>query len=309
MSLRQLDLFVDTIPRKPYCTDELGSLLIRPAMQALKLRYVQHNAPWELRWMVYDVDRCTASFDWYDLDAPPPNIVATNRTNGHAHLFYGLEVAVLQGLRDRQSPMRYAAAVDIALTEKLDADRGYAKLLSKNPKHNDWWVQVYQPESYDLEWLADYLDLGQLADRRRRLPDVGYGRNVNLFNDVRRWAYREIRKPNSWFGFEFWHSAVASQAYGHNDGLTDPLPSSEVKSTAKSIAKWTWRNMSPQRFREWAKRRNRASQRVRKARATERVQQILKLKSEQPEWSNRRIARAMGVSEITVRRAMKPASI
>jgi hypothetical protein len=45
-----------------------------------------------------------------------------------------------------------------------------------------------------------------------------------------------------------------------NGAFLDPLPYSEVKATAKSIAKWVWRNHTSAEFQTWfsAKQANRA---------------------------------------------------
>lgn len=59
-----LETFKNSLPQKPYCTDDLSfGLKIRPAETAIKKRYLQYNKPTDLRWFVYDVDRPTAHFD------------------------------------------------------------------------------------------------------------------------------------------------------------------------------------------------------------------------------------------------------
>ena len=49
-------------------------------------------------------------------------------------------------------------------------------------------------------------------------------------------------------------------AINANGAFLDPLPYSEVKATAKSIAKWVWRNHTSAEFHAWfgAKQSNRA---------------------------------------------------
>jgi hypothetical protein len=60
--ITQLELFAETVPGRPYCTDALGQLRILPAVKAFEKRYIQPNSPWDLRWLVYDVDRPTLSY-------------------------------------------------------------------------------------------------------------------------------------------------------------------------------------------------------------------------------------------------------
>ena len=117
---RNLELFRDRLPRKPYHTENPHhGLRIRDVQRALSARYIQPNQPHRRYWLVYDVDRMTAALDWNDLGAPPPTIVAQNPENGHAHLIYGLDVPVRTAPDAKTAPLRYAAAVDCALRALL----------------------------------------------------------------------------------------------------------------------------------------------------------------------------------------------
>lgn len=49
-------------------------------------------------------------------------------------------------------------------------------------------------------------------------------------------------------GYDRWAAAVLKGAEPFN-AFAEPLPYSEVKATAKSVAKWVWRNMTPQSWR------------------------------------------------------------
>ena len=296
-----LNLFQESLPVRPYCTDELGILFIRPLAQAIKRRYIQQNSPWDLKWLVYDVDRETAHFDWYDMGAPPPNMTAMNRANGHAHLFYGLETAVFKQPEARAAPLRYAASVDVALTLKLEADPGYSGLICKNPLNDYWDVQTWEPYPYDLTWMSDYLDLSPYADKRRHLPGIGLGRNCTLFDVTRHWAYRQIRK-GGFFNEDFFVYECTQYAGERNGEFQSPLPWSEVKATGKSVGKWTYRNFSPEGFRAYQRRANKKSQTVRKARSADRADEIRAYKADHPEAKVKNIAEKFGVSEITVKR-------
>jgi hypothetical protein len=100
-------------------------------------------------------------------------------------------------------------------------------------------------ESYELGEIADYLDLDKYGDKRRALPECGLGRNVNLFNRLRQWAYKAIRQ--GWPDQDQWHRAVFERANGYNL-IDNPLPHNEVRHTATSVAKWTYRHFSAQGF-------------------------------------------------------------
>jgi len=247
---QQLSLFEQRLPKKPYHTDEFANgLAIARAQNAIKSRYIQANGPTHKYWLVFDVDKPTASLDWYDSGAPAPNIVATNRENGHAHLIYGLEVSIRTAPDGRSAPLRYAAAVENALREKLGADIGYAGLICKNPLNPHWQVSTWELCLYDLDWLADYVDLSAYSGRKR-LPDYGLGRNCNLFDYLSTWAYTAIRQ--GWPEYDRWLEACLTRAEGYNKKtFKKPLPQSEIKATAKSVARWTHKNFSAAGFSEW----------------------------------------------------------
>lgn len=299
----QLTRFRNTLPRRLFSTDQLGPMYQTDVLTAIHKRYIQPNDSKNLRWLVYDVDRDTASYDWSDRGCPPPNLVATNLDNGHAHLFYGLEVPVWRQYGVKDKAFRYAAAIDVAMTKALDADPGYAKLIAKNPLRADAWnVQTYQRYSYDLPWMADYLDLAPYQDQRRNLPPVGLGRNCTLFDRLRLWAYRAIRQV--WLSEDFWRYSVEVVAQGYND-FPNPLPYTEIKATAKSVGKWTWNNMSREGFNRWAEARRQKSMAVRRANSVVLFKKIQALAAENPEATQRELAALAECSQKTISNALR----
>jgi hypothetical protein len=153
----------------------------------------------------------------------------------------------------KQKPLRYLAAIEHVLAKRLGADMGYAGLITKNPVHGDWWTIWHHGEPFSLDYLAEFCPDADLAayHRRSRKEVGGLGRNVTLFDNVREWAYsavREFWRPN---GYEAWADAVraaceSANAFGREQG--GPLPVSEIKATAKSIARWVWNRFTPAGF-------------------------------------------------------------
>jgi hypothetical protein len=143
-------------------------------IRALEKRYIEHNGPRLMRWAAFDVDRPGGAYDWQFREAPAPNISIENRDNGHAHLLYGLAWPVLKTDSGSLKALRYAGAVEAGLRAKLEADPGYSGLTCKNPLHLSWHVETWQEALYDLDWLADYVDLSIYSDRRRHLPLSGW---------------------------------------------------------------------------------------------------------------------------------------
>ena len=127
--------------------------------------------------LFFDVDRTGAAIDWSDRNCPAPNITVKNPRNGHAHLLYALTLPVRTAPDASASALKYAAAIERALCEKLGADVNYSGLICKNPFHQEWQVVEWRLELYTLDELADYLDLS--ASARRRV-DKDYGMGAKL---------------------------------------------------------------------------------------------------------------------------------
>ena len=242
VSGRQLELFEAGLPRYLYAADDFARGLYRfPKVQALTKRFVEANPGKVIRTLTYDIDRPGAAHDWNLRDAPAPSITVENRENGHAHAIYLLSWPVLKVADGEPASraLRYMAAVQEGLRQRLEADPSYSGLMVKNPRSDYWGVLTWWEDLYDLDALAAKVEreLEHLTDRRKRLPDIGLGRNHNLFNDVRRWAYRVVRLD--WSGYDSFRYAVRDRTVELNT-FTPPLPDSEVRSIAKSVAGWTW---------------------------------------------------------------------
>lgn len=201
--------------------------------------YIQHNSPCFISSLVFDVDRSDAFFACFDANLPQPNWIAKNRANGHAHVGYMLAAPVCTTHRAKQNIIEYAAKIEQAYSLALGADRGYTGLISKNPCHNAWETHIFDVQPYDLGYLADFVELQELKTDLREVS--GLGRNCMMFDTVRFWSYKAIRAHLSG-SFDRWHTEVLEQAKNANDAFIQPLPYSEVKATAKSVARWVWRN-------------------------------------------------------------------
>lgn len=241
-------------PRRPYCTDELtAGVSIRALASALKRRYIQVNPPHLRVWLVFDVDRAGAALLWEDCNLPCPSWIAENLENLHAHLVWGLVAPVLVDSPDmRQAPLRYLCAVEAAFRARLGADPGYSGLMTKNPLHGHWRVSVGPRMDYSLDELAARFD--DLPRYVKAKPEaVGLGRNCCLFEDLRKWAYKNIRvyRFEGLPGWNPWVSACHKWALQRNGDFSPPLDAREVWHVVKSVSKWTWRNMTLEGWRRW----------------------------------------------------------
>ena len=232
--------FYEKLPHKPYCSDDLGhGVIIRPKKMAIHKPYIQHNPPCLITSLVFDIDRSDAYFAWSDADLPTPTWIAKNPKNCHAHIGYMLAMPVCTTHRARQNVIEYLAKIEQAYSLALGADRGYSGLITKNPCHTAWENHIFDVEPYELNYLADFVELTELKTDLKEVS--GLGRNCMMFDTVRFWAYEAIRafisgSPDSWY------AEVLKVAINANGAFLEPLPYSEVKATAKSIARWVWRN-------------------------------------------------------------------
>ena len=244
---RQLDLFIpERWPKKPYCSDDKSAKWIRQLKTAVKHPYIQANPPHLRVWMIFDIDRPDGAFRWYDVNLLPPTWNAIYRVNGHAHTAWGISAPVLVDSPDmRQAPLRYLCAIEAGFREKLGADRDYSGLMTKNPIHPDWHVLTYGGPDlllYDLAELADWVDLSKFIPKRGKNPElIGLGRNVTLFENLRHWAYRNIRHYKGEVkNFIYWKAEAYERALSLNGDFPKPLDGRECYHVAKSVSRWTW---------------------------------------------------------------------
>lgn len=300
------DIFADVTrwPRKPYCSDDKTARNIRSLRSALKRPYIQANPPHMRVWSIYDVDRPGAALAWEDANLPPPAWSAVDRQTARGHLVWGLKVPVLVDSPDmRQGPLRYLCAVEAAFRAKLDADSGYAGLMTKNPAHDLWRVLRGPRMDYELGELAEWVDLPKHLPKRKP-EEIGLGRNVTVFEWLRQHAYRHIRHyKGDVRNFVLWQSHLNNRALERNGDFATPLQGNEVWHIAKSVSKWTWRQFdleaSDKRFSELQAHRSRQ-----RWGSNEDKQSSARLMAAAGK-TQRAIAEELGVNKATVNRWLK----
>lgn len=238
----------ERFPRRPRVTNDLQyGTTVRPIDQAHAFSHIQHDPPAHCHLIVIDYDApdgVTSAHDiWRLRNMPQPSWISSTPDSLRGHIVYALEKPVIKTSAARLKPLQYAAYVEAGLTLALSGDQGYARFLTKNPIHSKWDVDWGSQSKYSLKELARHLvdvDVKKVVETQ---PAAGLGRNISLFNSARAWAYRAV--SDYWeVGYDNWQEAVMQQVEALND-FTDPLPHSEVKATAKSIAKWVWQRFTP----------------------------------------------------------------
>jgi len=209
-----------------------------------------------LSMLVVDVDHDDALMKafWRPAAHPDPTWVSINPQNGHGHVGWVLETPICRTDSARIEPMRFAARVEAGLTNALAGDTAYASLLTKNPLHEHWETYWGADQPYTLGQLATGLgDLFPKSLPRKAAENSGLGRNVALFNRVRLWSYSAISRH--WDDTpEGWEQTTLAYSLNVNTEFVAPLPHAEVTHLARSIARWTRRNITPEQTA-----RNRAS--------------------------------------------------
>jgi len=234
------------LPRRPLCTDNLTDGCWRERQdRAIARRYLQINPPGVALWLTFDVDRPAGGLAWEEAGLPPPAWSCTTRKNGHGHLAYGLEMPV-RGNDLSNKAVRYLEALKEGFRRKLGGDPGYAGLLTKNPYHPDWLVERGLQKLWSLGELAEFVTLpniGHLSLTNR--PVDGLGRNVDTFDRLRFWAYKNIKNYRD-IGLEAWTLEVYEKGHQLNQLNSPPLDSTELRAIVKSVAGWVWRTYTDQ---------------------------------------------------------------
>lgn len=244
------ETFLRLLPKRPYCSQELTcGTKIRPCEKAAEFKHVQFNGPHSFRWITLDVDDPESYYADRDANLPPANLVMTNPANGHGHLVYLLRNAVARHSNARIAPLHHYAAVERGLVRRTNADRHYRGLLAKNPLHPAWRVYWRRGGPYSLGEIRDYLFDHDV--RPHLAPDeaFGAGRNCIVFDHLRVASYRSVLEFKMGLrSYEDWFVWCLEQARKINSQFPRPLGPSEIRSIARSIARWTWRKFSPEEF-------------------------------------------------------------
>lgn len=224
--------FYNNLATKPYCSLEKRADRIRAKSSAIKYPYVQPNPPHMCAWLVFDCDH-NDILKFESVGLPVPNMITYDANSLRHHIFYAIQ-AVYTTDKARKKPLEYLAAIERTYQFYLQADTQYVGLIAKNPFHQDWKTWFFHSQVYDLGELADVKDL---LPKPREQDISGYGRNCELFDQLRHWSYRNIHK----YSVQSFPEAVIAKAEQLNV-FAPPLPFSEVKSIAKSVTKYCERN-------------------------------------------------------------------
>lgn len=235
--------FVANLPRQPQATNDFrrDGLYRQAQADALGSRYIQPDRPYQAAWLKLDIDRVEACAAWIDQGLPAPHFMVGNPRNGHGHLLYGLQTPIVTSLGGHLAPLKYMASVEAGFTRLLGADPAYSGHTVKTPHHPSWFTRTHDGALYSLSDLLRALPASVSTRQIPRVEYVGNSRNLALFDGLRYWAYGEVKAAKAGGDYGKWEQAVHAHAHALN-AYAHPLPVSEVRSTARSVARYAWRN-------------------------------------------------------------------
>ena len=236
---------LDTAPYLARCSDNKIALHIRPREHAIRRSYMEVNRPDMVSWLVFDLDHGNPNI-WDDQDLPPPNFIVRDKHKNTAHLYYAI-VSVCKSDKARVKPIRFMKRVYKTMAKLINADPSYAGVIAKTPHHPMWCTTEFHGYVYELSELAAHIDIEYTPNwTEKENKDTSHSRNCTLFESLRRFAYSVVDHYREHSHFEAFKSRLEEYAQQCNDftkrGFSANLKFSEIKATAKSVARWTWEN-------------------------------------------------------------------
>jgi len=251
--------------------------------------------------MMTDYDLCLPNaHNLYDLE---PNFVIYNPIKMNHQAFWMLSVPVhCQNVNSRA--YRYLRAIESGYDLKYGCDQDFQRHIHRNPLYFKSDVDWRHGRSHTLKELSEVIDLNSvITEREISDREEAEGRNKTLFDEVRRWAYKQI-KTLSKHDYEAFTAQLITRANRLNT-FNVPLPASEIKTISRSISRFCIERLDDQEAFS-KKQAIRGSIGGKKSKGGGRtkidkslLEEIIKLKNVH-NYSNRKIAIELKISRNTV---------
>lgn len=242
-------------PRRPLAgKSKSGGYYRTNRERALTMPYIESNPTAMTSLVITDHDGGMADEIVSLAGMPQPSYVALNPITRSGQIVYALATPVIMTDAARRAPVNLLARIEAGLNTVFAGDVAYGGRITKNPTHADH-LTLWGPDYavYELRDLAQPLDeVGALPkfkttkERRKALATSSSGRNVDLFDLTRRWAYR---RRGDYDQLSRWLQVLQDYAWDRNIDLIGPayekgpMLVGEVNQLGRSIATWTWRNI------------------------------------------------------------------
>jgi hypothetical protein len=228
------------------CSDNKTAMRVRPREHAIRYPYMQINRLDRVSWLIFDLDHAN-SLIWDEAHLPPPNLIVRNRHTGSSHLYYAI-VPVCTSDSARNKPILYMKAVYRAFAVQLKADLGYhGGPVAKTPGHPWWDTRELHQDVYELADLAECVNLEPITPwgKGPNVDAVSHSRHCVLFENVRFFAYSIVNHERQNGSYDHFMQRLTAHAHNSNrfagrGAFSQDLPLSSIRSTVRSIARWTW---------------------------------------------------------------------
>ncbi|MFP3852414.1 replication initiation protein [Pseudomonas sp. W5-01] len=228
------------------CSDNKTAMRVRPREYAIRYPYMQVNRLDRVSWLIFDLDHPN-SLIWEDAGLPPPNLIVRNRHSGSCHLYYAI-IPVCTSDSARDKPIRYMKAIYKAFVDRLKADPEYhGGPVAKTPGHPWWHTRELHSDVYELADLAECVELESITPwgKGPDLDAVSHSRHCMLFENLRFFAYSIVNNEREHGSYEHFIQRLTAHAHNSNQfggrgSFRDDLPTSSIRSTVRSVGRWTW---------------------------------------------------------------------
>ena len=228
------------------CSDNKTAMRVRPREHAIRYPYMQVNRLDRVSWLIFDLDHAN-SLIWDDAGLPPPNLIVRNRHSGSSHLYYAI-IPVCTSDSARDKPIRYMKAIYKAFVDRLKADPEYhGGPVAKTPGHPWWHTRELHSNVYELADLAECVELEPVTPwgKGPDLDAVSHSRHCMLFENLRFFAYSIVNHEREHGSYDHFMQRLTAHAHNSNQfggrgAFRDDLPLSSIRSTVRSVGRWTW---------------------------------------------------------------------
>lgn len=302
--LTQTDFTDLWLPRTPKATNDFSTkpgLVAMPKIDALEYRWFNTNVRKIKNLLTVDVD--VEQSEWYikalveeDGVLPEPSFITINPSSEHAQVGWFIE-----GFVKTEKSINWFDNINKRLTLLAGGDAAYGGYTMRNPTHPYQQTLWGTDHLYTLNELNTYTSKKKLVEYKvDETTETIIGRNVAMFDALRKWGYRARLRFTT---YSSWNIALTERANELNFSLSEPLPTSEVRSIVNSTSRWVWKNFSETSFRKIQKARSNRRQVVKEA--PQRAENIMAMV--EAGFSIKEVAENLGISydaaKISIRRS------
>jgi hypothetical protein len=214
---------------------------------AVRMDEIVPDAPGFVSALRLDVDAADAEESWREAGLPPPNLVVTNPTNGHAHLWWMLRVWTR---RDNDRQMAFLRDLRIDATRIVPGADPAAALqdMTHSPWSPNYRTRAFSTHLYDLRELRAAIPRAERARRMYGNKPITTSRNDYVFRVGLRYGKAELRRGRE-LDLDLERDVAAAMREAAQEARTTiggshPYYSHELAASLRSVLKYMRRDVS-----------------------------------------------------------------